>query len=381
MEHLIRLIDGAYTAALEPAAWPAVVRAIQRSFDCASAGLYNVGLGDRRVAVVHLCDIDPAYVRDYVEHYLCDNPWIGAERLQQPGVVRTDRSLDEYHNQPGYYRGTRFFNEWLRPQDFVYSLGTNLFADETLRSKLYLYRSGRTKPFSAVDVAKLKKLSQHLINAVRVAKQLEEAHAQGQQWLELIERMNVGVLVLDGRGRLAEANAFARALLRAGDCLRVVHGEVVPARTADAAKLAAAVRSALALHAHETLDASCLIRLRRASGRAPLRAMAVPLQRRFTSAFGTAHAAAAVIVTDPERQLSLPEDALRERYDLTNAEARLARHLLHGVALRQAAASAGVSYQTARSYLKGIFQKTGASRQSDLVRLLLADQIAPFLPR
>lgn len=381
MEHLIRLIDKAYTAALEPAAWPAVVRAIQQAFDCASAGLYNVDLRDGRVAVVHLCDIDPAYVRDYVEHYLFDNPWVDVERLQQPGVIRTDRSLDEYHNQPGYYRGTRLFNEWMRPQDFIYSLGTNLFADEALRSKLYLYRSGRTEPFSPADVAKLKKLSGHLINAVRVAKQLAEAQAQGQRWLDLIERMNIGVLVLDGRGRLAEANAFARALLRAGDGLRVVHGEVVAARADDVARLAAAVRTALALRAHDTLDASRLIRLRRASGRAPLRAMAVPLQRRFASAFAPAHAAAAVIVTDPERQLSISNDALRERYDLTNAEARLARHLLHGVALRQAAAGAGISYETARSYLKGIFQKTGASRQSDLVRLLLADQITRYLPR
>lgn len=42
----------------------------------------------------------------------------------------------------------------------------------------------------------------------------------------------------------------------------------------------------------------------------------------------------------------------------------------------QAAASAGLSYETARWYLKSIFQKTGTRRQAELIRTLVSEQVA-----
>ncbi len=63
---------------------------------------------------------------------------------------------------------------------------------------------------------------------------------------------------------------------------------------------------------------------------------------------------------------------LRERYRLTPTEARLAAHIGAGGAVADYAALYGVAEGTARTHLKAIFAKTGAHRQSDLVRLLAA---------
>jgi DNA-binding CsgD family transcriptional regulator len=61
------------------------------------------------------------------------------------------------------------------------------------------------------------------------------------------------------------------------------------------------------------------------------------------------------------------EDSLKERFDLTRAEARLVVHLVQGSSLRSSAHALGVQYETARTYLKSIFQKTGTHRQPQLV--------------
>jgi pimeloyl-ACP methyl ester carboxylesterase/DNA-binding CsgD family transcriptional regulator len=58
------------------------------------------------------------------------------------------------------------------------------------------------------------------------------------------------------------------------------------------------------------------------------------------------------------------------RYGLTAAESRLAAKLLRGLTVTDAATEMGVTTNTARSYLKNIFTKTGARRQADLLRLL-----------
>ena len=69
--------------------------------------------------------------------------------------------------------------------------------------------------------------------------------------------------------------------------------------------------------------------------------------------------------------MSEPIDLLRCHFGLTPAEARLALHLVAGETLRSAAVKLGISYETARTCLKNIFNKTGTCRQAELVIVIL----------
>ena len=71
------------------------------------------------------------------------------------------------------------------------------------------------------------------------------------------------------------------------------------------------------------------------------------------------------------RDLPVPaESALRRLFDLTPAEARLARKLAGGDSLEQVAQALDVKMTTARSQLAAIFAKTGTCRQAQLVAIL-----------
>ena len=67
----------------------------------------------------------------------------------------------------------------------------------------------------------------------------------------------------------------------------------------------------------------------------------------------------------------LQADFLEERFHLTHAEARLVGHLVAGASLRSCAKALGIKYETARSYLKSAFLKTGTHRQAELVLRVL----------
>jgi DNA-binding CsgD family transcriptional regulator len=68
----------------------------------------------------------------------------------------------------------------------------------------------------------------------------------------------------------------------------------------------------------------------------------------------------------------LPDTArLRAEFGLTKAEARLALRLAQGSSLASAAQAFDVKLTTIRSQLQQIFAKTGTSRQSELVAMLL----------
>ncbi len=56
-------------------------------------------------------------------------------------------------------------------------------------------------------------------------------------------------------------------------------------------------------------------------------------------------------------------------FDLSAAEVRTLERLLAGDTLAEVAGKLGIAITTARTHLAHIFDKTGASRQSDLIRL------------
>jgi DNA-binding CsgD family transcriptional regulator len=82
------------------------------------------------------------------------------------------------------------------------------------------------------------------------------------------------------------------------------------------------------------------------------------------------------------REISQAE-FLEDRFDLTPAQARLVAYLAAGASLRSCAEELGIKYETARSYLKSAFLKTGTHRQAELVLTVfhaMSDSNSPAVP-
>jgi DNA-binding CsgD family transcriptional regulator len=62
---------------------------------------------------------------------------------------------------------------------------------------------------------------------------------------------------------------------------------------------------------------------------------------------------------------------LKDRLDLTPAEARLVARLIAGESLRPCAKALGIKYETARICLKSVFLKTKTHRQAELVVVVI----------
>ena len=68
----------------------------------------------------------------------------------------------------------------------------------------------------------------------------------------------------------------------------------------------------------------------------------------------------------------MPQIALlKDTFDLTTAEARLVARLMTGESLRSCANALGIKYETVRTYLKSVFQKTKTHRQAELVMVVI----------
>jgi DNA-binding CsgD family transcriptional regulator len=118
-------------------------------------------------------------------------------------------------------------------------------------------------------------------------------------------------------------------------------------------------------------DIGGLVLLPRAWPLRPLMVTVTPLAPRQLSGSivpGLPQAAALLLIHDPDRAVAMPPERLVRVYGLTPAEAKLAAALAGGASLGAYADNARITIGTARWYLKQVLAKTGAHRQSDLVR-------------
>jgi DNA-binding CsgD family transcriptional regulator len=121
-------------------------------------------------------------------------------------------------------------------------------------------------------------------------------------------------------------------------------------------------------------EAGGLLQLPRPWPGKPLAVMVTPLSvpaSPIDIALDATRPAALLLINDPDRAVQFPTDRLARAFGLTGAEAKLAAALATGTSLSAYAEAAEITIGTARWYLKQALAKTGAHRQSELVRHVL----------
>ncbi len=370
------LIDAVYRVVLDPAAWQDVMGLMQKSFPSAAQTFYFLHLHPRRIQAVCLAGVDPVWLKDFdALYFAADNPWIRlTQRLHRPGVVRTNERLDGVLQERGALYRSSYYNEWMRPHGFKYSLGNTLVAEGGLVANITLFRPPDMKTFGDAEVRTFEALSKHMTRALQMAIRLD--HPQNcPSVAALFDSMAQPIAVVDAQRRVSYANAAMESLLRRRDGLASRHDELVATGSGAQAALVAHVAHvarAASMRAAAVGSESLTV----ADGKGGhLTLRCAPLVGRM-GATSPAKPAFLLLVTQPAPAPSEPGAALRRIHGCTATEARLAQLIADGHGLRDAAHEMGVTYGTARAYLKTVFQKTGVHTQAQLVTLVLGGRQA-----
>ncbi len=222
--------------------------------------------------------------------------------------------------------------------------------------------------WASPQLALIKGLLPHIRQFVRVQQALAKVEARGVSASGLLDTPRIGVLYLDRRGRIVEANDRARALLRRGDGVSDRGGELRAREPADQARLARLVAAALPAAG---LAVSGSMTLRRAVGLPRFVVHATPVGVRQLD-FGARRVAALVLIVEPGRQVRLDPGLVATALGLTLTESQLAIWLAEGRNVGDIAVATGRSASSVRWHLKQIYHKQGLVGQADLVRLVLS---------
>ena len=268
-----------------------------------------------------------------------------------------------------------FYREWMEPQGLA-PVGPIRHAialgQRVPLGRIAILQKKEGRPLTPEMCALGDLLVPHLAAACRLHAAIHENAALA----ESLDRVPMGVVLLDSTRRPVLSNRTARSILEQHDGFSVDRSGLHAQRPSDETALQQTLRATLEDDAAKRRPESHFMAISRPSGR---RAYPVMVSR-LLSAIGDSalHDAVAVLfISDLEGRSFGRTGMLRDLYELTRAEAELVDLLCDGIAIDEAARRRGVTTNTARSQLKQVFSKTGTSRQADLLRLVLAG-IAPI---
>lgn len=371
---LSQTIGEIYAAAHEPAHWNAAIGSIRRLLDGSKACLVPFGPDispDQCLSDGAALDMNTLLFQDFFEDFL---PFAARVQIMPIGVVYEDHAI---HSPRVPLRDTRFWQEWMAPQDMYGGIGCRLIDTPGGSWFFDVQRGARQPGFDAAALGLVGLLVPHLQQAMSLSLRA----GLGAKARESLDSLPFGMMLVDSALRIHTMNPAADALIEdPASPLRRRGGRLVVAQAAGGME---ALRRRMA----EACPADRLeppvpgrdIVLR--SPLAPGEGLVVSVSP--LGATGSEHrfaqrlAAIAIRKFGGESAAEGLEPQLRRAFDLSAREATLAAGLARGHSLRETADRNAIAFSTARSYLETVFAKTGTRRQGELIAL--ARSLEPLL--
>ena len=308
---------------------------------------------------------DPAYHLKYVTEFRGQNlVWNAAAALPAQTL---------YHEATLFgrtsLRETRFWNDWMAPQDMIWSIGAKIAEAERGSWLIGVQGGARTADFDKADMDALGLVLPTLKRVMSIRERMGAFSSTPNLSQAALDQLAIGVLVVDRECAIRTINAAGDELVRTpGSGLQ---------------------RTARGLRAHDPATQHALSRLVDLACRDGARSIGAGGYLIASSDHGGGHSLAihvgplpaavarehdhaplAIILVRPLAGAPVAEHSLESLFGLTRAEARVAAAMAEGRSISAIAADQGCAVNTIRNHLARIFGKTGVRQQSELVSLL-----------
>lgn len=353
-ESFERIIEDIYEAAAVANKWPHVLQSLTELISGFGASMFSFQpTGERWVST-------PSMEQIIADFAALGRPDLNSRSpralgLRHPGFI-TD--LDGFTEEE--IEKDRFYQEFLRPRGLGWCAGTAIFIPGGDSLIISIERRFDLGPVAPHEIALLDNLRPHIARAAAFSARLALERARAAA--EALGLLGLPAAVLGKGYRLLSTNALFDALIPS--VFRDQRHRVTLVNVAADALLS----DALARDAERVAGAVQSIPLAASEDRQAMVLHLVPIRGAARDVFTSAKT---IILATPVVSGSPPSQQLLEGlFDLTPAEARVARAICAGETVEQIASGLGITRNTVRIHLRRVFAKTGTHRQAELVRLV-----------
>jgi DNA-binding CsgD family transcriptional regulator/PAS domain-containing protein len=362
-----------YDAAMDPKLWETALADIRSFVNGSSIALHYASAdpGKFGAAILYSVGFSKEFLRDST---LYERGWAAQIGLLDWRIGDV-RHLPDILPAEEYLNGLFYKNVIMPHREFDY-VGMVALKEAGTIVPLTVSTTVDHGPFTPQNIKALRLLAPHICRAVKISLALEMKNLDASLMETTLNGLQAGVYIVGRDGRIAFMNQTAEQQIKRGYGVTIQNQRLVPTNAA-----AAAEYQEFFVEAHEKLSVPKSSRPSIAfpDEQGGLVATLLPLGvgKRKMLALGATTAGYAVFVQDPAIAFANPGEGFAKLYGLSSAEMRIIMVMAEGNGISETADILGLSNATVKSHLQHMFAKTGTSRQSDLMQLVIRS-LAPI---
>ncbi len=364
-QRLSDLIGDVYDTALDQSLWEGVIERVAHFVRGTGAALFSKNAAIQEGSVQYVIGIDPRYTQLYFEKYVALDPATAGHflaEIEQPVAVADLMPRHEFME-------TRFYQEWVRPQGLVDFVSAVLDKSATSAAMFGVFRSERDGVVDDETRHRMRLIVPHIRRAVLIGRMIDLKAAEAATFADTLDGLSVGMYLVDPVGRIVHANAAGYAIIGVADILRSAGGRLV----ACDAQVDKTLREIFASAGQGDAALGTMGIAVPLIGKNDERYVAhvLPLTSGARRRAGRTYTAAAALFVR-KTALAVPSafEVIGKTFKLTPTELRVLLAIIEVGGVPEVAAALGVAVTTVKTHLGRLFEKTGATRQADLVKLV-----------
>lgn len=260
---------------------------------------------------------------------------------------------------------TSFYREWLEPQDAIDLAAVTLDTSGARTTILQVLRHRSRGPVDDTMRERMRLLAPHLQRSRLMGRQIGARSHTVDDLSDVLDGLSTAICLLDADARVVHANAACRQLFADGNLLAMV-GDRIVARNTQTDKIFRGLFDVATNGGTEASGRRQIELVTSADGQHHL-IHAFPLKRERNQPRDIA--ATALFVQKASMVPLLAIEAIAAAFRLTPSELRVLMAIIEIGGVPDIAAKLGIAETTVKTHLGRLFEKTGAGRQADLVKI------------
>ena len=325
-EQLGTLVESVYDASIDETRWPDFLSLLAKQLAGVLPTLFIHDTRAHSGALAINVGYDTGTVRAYREHFAQRNMWLrNGAHLLTPGNVRTSHMMCSRRA----LLTSEWYADYCKPLNISQGIGATIHKDSMATSNIAIFAGDDRAEFGGEDIALLKALMPHMQRALKIHMHVAESDLRQREFVDAMEPLAVGVILVSASARVLFANMRARCLLDRRDGLMIDREGLCAVRSRESSALRALIGRAASSLGETESPSSGGLNVTRPNGRPALQVLVSSIRPQRSLHLGE-RAVAAIYVTDPEQVPAKPEVVLMRLYGLTPAEAKVAAVIVGG---------------------------------------------------
>lgn len=366
------LVGEIYDAAADPALRSTALARITQYVGGCAATILSRDATRLSIEIHQHFGMDPLFRQLYRDRYVELDPLLDRQAAHASGQAI---GVDDVMPRADFL-ATNFYREWVEPQGATDLAAIALERSESRTTFLQVLRHPSRGVVDDTMRERMRLLAPHVQRSRVLGRQIRARAHTVNDLAEVLDGFSTAICLLDADGRVVHANDACRRIFADASLFGLI-GDRIVARNTHTEKLFRSLFEIAGDRDAHSVNRRPIELATSADGQHYLLKV-FPLKRQCQLPRDTA--ATVLLVQKASMLPPLVPDAIAAAFRLTPSELRVLMAIVEIGGVPDIAARLGIAETTVKTHLARLFEKTGAGRQADLVKIA-AGFTAPFALR